>query len=94
MVFPTLDPTGADTAGFTVGVDLIGDSFEQQLLLEFAYLTTHGDRAIAQGDQYGVGARYQFPITNATLLRFDTMYGWRDGEEDVYGTRMEYRWKF
>jgi len=33
-------------------------------------------------------------ISNSTLWRFDTMYGWRDGLEDVYGTRMEYRWKF
>ena len=92
--FPILDPTAADTAGFTVGVDLIGDNLDRQLLLEFAYLSPHGDRAIAQGDQFGVGARYQFPISNATLLRFDTMYGWRGNEEDVYGTRMEYRWKF
>lgn len=92
--FATLDPTASDTAGATVGVDLIGNALDRQLLLELAYLTPHGDRAIAKGDQFAVGARYQFPITHATLLRFDVMHGWRDGEDNVYGTRMEYRWKF
>lgn len=92
--FATLDTSAADTAGCSLGVDLIGDDLDQQLLLEFSYLTTHGDRAIALGDQYAIGARYQFPITHATLLRFDVMHGWREGEKDVYGTRMEYRWKF
>ncbi|WP_201743678.1 hypothetical protein [Roseiconus nitratireducens] len=92
--FPTLDTSGADTAGGSVGVDLIGADLDRQLLLEFSYLSPHGGRAIAQGDQYAVGARYQFPISHATLLRFDVMHGWRDGQPDVYGTRMEYRWKF
>ncbi|WP_199773689.1 hypothetical protein [Stieleria maiorica] len=92
--FATLDTSAADTAGGSVGVDLIGDDLDRQLLLELTYLTTHGDRALARGDQYAIGARYQFPISNATLLRFDVMHGWREGEDDVYGTRMEYRWKF
>ena len=92
--FPTIDNTAADTAGGSIGVDLIGKDLDRQLLLEFSYLTPHGDRAIALGDQYAVGARYQFPISNATLLRFDAMHGWRAGEQDVYATRMEYRWKF
>ncbi|MEL6106521.1 MAG: hypothetical protein AAFU85_10805 [Planctomycetota bacterium] len=92
--FPTIDTTAADTAGGSIGIDLIGDGLDRQLLLELSYLTPHGDRAIALGDQYAIGARYQFPVSNATLLRFDAMHGWREGERDVYGTRMEYRWKF
>ncbi|MCS7467974.1 hypothetical protein NZK35_15070 [Stieleria sp. ICT_E10.1] len=92
--FATLDTSAADTAGGSIGVDLIGDDLDRQLLLELSYLTPHGDRAIARGDQYAIGARYQFPISNATLLRFDVMHGWREGDDDVYGTRMEYRWKF
>ncbi|WP_372894549.1 hypothetical protein [Stieleria sp.] len=92
--FATLDTSAADTAGGSVGVDLIGDDLDRQLLLELSYLTTHGDRAVARGDQYAIGARYQFPISNATLLRFDVMHGWREGDDDVYGTRMEFRWKF
>ncbi|MCO8120470.1 hypothetical protein NHH03_01880 [Stieleria sp. TO1_6] len=92
--FATLDTSGADTAGGSVGVDLIGDDLDRQLLLELSYLSPHGSQAIAKGDQYAVGSRYQVPISNASLLRFDVMYGWRGGEDDVYGTRMEYRWKF
>ncbi|MFK8114580.1 MAG: hypothetical protein AB8B91_20430 [Rubripirellula sp.] len=91
----TLDATASDTAGGSIGVDLIGDDLDRQLLLEMTYLTPHGSKnANVPDDQFAAGARYQFPVSNATLLRFDTMYGWRRGLEDVYGTRMEYRWKF
>jgi len=93
--YPTLDPTGSDTAGGSIGIDLIGDDLDRQLILEASYLTPHGGKNLAvPGDQFAVGARYQFPISNWSLLRFDTMYGWLGGLPDVYGTRMEYRWKF
>ncbi len=93
--FATLDTSASDTAGVAMGVDLLGEDFSRQWLLEFAYLTPHGDsNAAVVGDQYAVGTRYQFPISHRSLLRFDAMYGWRDGLTDVYGTRMEYRWKF
>ncbi|EMI56726.1 hypothetical protein [Rhodopirellula sallentina] len=93
--FATLDPTGADTAGGSIGIDLIGNSLDRQLLLEASYLTEHGNlNSAVDGDQFGLGARYQFPISHATLLRFDVMHGWRGDLPDVYGTRMEYRWKF
>jgi len=65
------------------------------LLLEASYLTEHGDsNPFVQGDQFGIGTRYQFPVSNRTLLRFDVMHGWRSDLPNVYGTRMEYRWKF
>jgi hypothetical protein len=92
--YPTLDPTGNDTAGGAIGIDLLGQDLDRQLLLEMAYLTPHGDSFLVPGDQYAVGARYQVAMTNRTIWRFDTMYGWRDGLQDVYGTRIEYRWKF
>ena len=93
--FATLDPTANDTAGGAIGVDLIGDDLDRQLLLEVAYLAPHGgNTANVPDDQFAAGSRYQFPISNWTLLRFDVMYGWRRGLDDVYGTRMEYRWKF
>lgn len=91
----TLDASGSDTAGGSVGLDLLGNDLEKQLLLEASYLTPHGNRnAAVKGDQYALGMRFQIPLSNSTLWRFDTMYGWRRGLEDVYGTRMEYRWKF
>lgn len=93
--FPTIDPTGSDTAGGAIGIDLIGEDLDRQLLLELAYQTPHGSKNLAvPDDQFAAGARYQFPISYRFLLRFDAMYGWRRGLEDVYGTRMEYRWKF
>ena len=91
----TLDASGSDTAGGAIGIDLLGSDLDRQLLLEAAYLTPHGSQnAAVPGDQFALGARFQIPLTNATLWRFDTMYGWRRGLQDVYGTRMEYRWKF
>ncbi len=91
----TLDPTGFDTSGGSLGVDLIGNKLDRQLLLEASYLTEHGDlNNSVDGDQFGLGARYQFPVSNAHLLRFDVMHGWRGDLPNVYGTRMEYRWKF
>lgn len=93
--FATLDPTGNDTAGGSIGVDLIGKDLDRQLLVELTYLTPHGDgNPLVPEDQFAVGGRYQFPISHRTLLRFDAMHGWRRGLENVYGTRMEYRWKF
>lgn len=91
----TLDPLAADTTGGSIGVDLIGNKLDRQLLLEVSYLTEHGDsNPNVDGDQIGIGARYQFPISNSRLMRFDVMHGWRGELDNVYGTRMEYRWKF
>ena len=92
--YPTLDATGADTAGGAVGVDLIGDDFDRQLILEASYVTPHGDRSFINGDQYALGTRYQVAISHRSIIRFDTMYGWERGDEDIYGSRIEYRWKF
>jgi hypothetical protein len=93
--FANLDATGADTAGGAIGVDLIGDDLDKQLIVEAAWQTPHGSsNPNVPDDQFAIGSRFQFNLTNATLLRFDVMHGWRRGLEDVYGTRMEYRWKF
>ena len=93
--FATLDTSASDTAGGAIGIDLLGADFDRQLLLELAYLTPHSNsNAAVPDDQFAAGTRYQFPISHRTLLRFDAMYGWRNGLNDVYGTRMEYRWKF
>ncbi len=93
---PTLDGSANNTAGGVIGVDLLGDALDRQLIIELAYLAAHGSDVgrIARGDQMGVAARYQFPISHATLLRFDAMYGARRNDTDIYGTRMEFRWKF
>jgi hypothetical protein len=94
--YPTLDATGNDTCGAAVGVDLLAPEFTQQLILEAAVLQVFGDPALrtAPGDQYGIGMRYQVPITNAHLLRFDVMHGWFERTDDATGARAEFRWKF
>jgi hypothetical protein len=94
--YPTLDATGNNTYGMAIGVDLLTDEFNRQLILETAMLHVFddADTRIAQGDQYGIGARYQVPISNATLLRFDVMHGWLQNADDVIGARAEFRWKF
>jgi hypothetical protein len=94
--YPTLDATGNDTYGAAVGVDLLAPEFTQQLILEAAVLQVFGDPVLrnAPGDQFGIGMRYQVPITNAHLLRFDVMHGWFENSDDVSGARAEFRWKF
>lgn len=94
--YPTLDASANNTFGGALGIDLLGNALDRQLVLELAYLNAHSNDGgrIARGNQAAFGARYQFPISHRTLLRFDGMYGWRENEIDVFGTRMEFRWKF
>jgi hypothetical protein len=94
--YPTLDATAANTCGAALGIDLLSPEFTHQLILETAALHVFGDPAIrnAAGDQYGIGARYQVPISNATLLRFDVMHGILNDSPDISGARAEFRWKF
>ena len=70
--------------------------FSQQLILEVAGLGVFGDPATrnAPGPQSGIGVRYQIPISNATLLRFDVMHGWLENSDDDDRARAEFRWKF
>ncbi len=92
--YPTLDSSAADTAGGSIGVDLIGNDLDRQLLLEASYVTPHGERSLINGEQFALGTRYQVAISHRSIIRFDTIYGWNDNDTDIYGTRIEYRWKF
>jgi hypothetical protein len=94
--YPTLDATANDTYGAAIGIDLLSPEFTHQLILEAAVLQVFGDPAFrnAPGDQYGIGARYQVPISHCTLLRFDVMHGWLEDTNDISGARAEFRWKF
>jgi hypothetical protein len=91
---PTLDATAADSFGGALGVDLIGDDFNRQWILEAGYASPHGDRSFISGDQFALGTRYQFAISHRSIIRMDAMHGWVRGDENIYGTRIEYRWKF
>lgn len=94
--FPLLDDSANNTYGGAVGVDLLGRSFEQQLILEAAFLQAFDDDAtrVAPGDQYAVGARYQRPLSHTLIFRADAMAGWLRNSDDILGARMELRRKF
>ncbi len=94
--YPTLDASGSSTYGAAVGLNLLSPEFTHQFIVEAAALQVFGNPALrnAAGDEYGIGARYQVPISNATLLRFDVMHGFFDNAPDVSGARAEFRWKF
>ncbi len=94
--FPLLDDSANNTYGGAIGVDLLGQSFEKQLILEFAFLQAYDDPAsrIAPGDQYALGARYQQPLSHTLLLRADVMHGWLENSDDIFGGRLELRRKF
>ena len=96
--FPTLDATANDTFGMALGLEVLsgGDRFSQQLVLEAAALGVMGNDATrnAAGDQYGVGFRYQLPLSNSVIFRADGMYGFLRNDEDISGIRLEVRKKF
>ncbi len=94
--FPTLDASANDTFGGAVGFNILSTNFDQQLVLEAACVRTHGNDAtrIARGDQYGVGFRYQLPLTNADILRIDGILGFYEDADDINGLRVEWRHKW
>jgi hypothetical protein len=94
--YPTLDPTGSNTYGFASGINLLGSQFAHQLVLEFAMLQAVGSRQFrnAVGDEYGLGARYQKPLSHNLIFRTDHMVGFREDATNITGSRFELRWKF
>lgn len=94
--YPTLDATANDTYGAALGLNLLANDFSQQLLVEVAALGVIGDDDTrnAPGGQFGVGFRYQLPLTNSLILRTDGMYGFLDNADDISGIRMELRQKW
>ena len=82
--------------GGAMGVNWLGPDFSYQIVLELAMLQTFGRpggrRAV--NDQYGVGLRYQLPLTHALLLRTDALYGFLEDANDIAGARVELRYKF
>lgn len=94
--YPTLDATANETFGFAAGLNLLAPDFSHQLIIEAAWLGTMGDDATrtARGNQCGVGARYQLPLSHRVLLRMDAMAGFLESDADVHGARIELRRKF
>ncbi len=95
--YPTLDATATRTYGGALGLEYLFN-LNQQIVVEAAAVRIMGDEnepnRPAKGDQYGVGIRYQIPLTRSWILRADAMLGWRNQEEDLAGARLEFRYKF
>ena len=91
--FPTLDGQANDTFGGAIGLNLLAQDFSQQLIVEAAAVFRGDDTTLA-GDQYGLGMRYQIPLSNSWILRTDGMLGFFRGQDDANGVRVELRKKF
>jgi hypothetical protein len=95
--FPTMDATGQNTYGAALGLQYLFN-LDQQIVVEGAALGVMGGLnepgRPAPGPQYGLGIRYQIPVTNRVILRADAMYAWREETENVGGVRGEVRVKF
>jgi hypothetical protein len=89
--YPTLDASAKKSYGGAGGVEYLFD-LHSQIVLEAAVVERMGSST--QGRQYALGARFQHKINNAWIVRADAMRGWRQGEKDVYGVRLEIRRKF
>lgn len=94
--YPKLDDTGSNAYGGAIGLQYLFN-LDQQIVFELAMVQPFEDDGIgAQDPQYGVGVRYQVPITLAWLLRADATYHIIEGDdqEDNFGVRVELRRKF
>jgi hypothetical protein len=88
--YPTLDAGAKDSYGGAFGVEYLF-SLNRQIVFEGAVVERMNDNPL--GTQYALGARYQHPLNNAWILRLDAMHGWREGQKNVYGARLEIRRK-
>ena len=73
-------------------------NLDQQVVFEVSALQIMGDtnelgRAAAD-DQYGLGFRWQLPVSRSWIVRADAMYGALKGADDIAGVSLEMRYKF
>ena len=94
---PKLDDTGHDTWGGAIGIEYLFN-LDQQIVFEMSALQIMGDAnelgRAAVDDQYGLGFRWQLPISRSWILRADAMYGALKGADDIAGASVEMRYKF
>ena len=95
--FPKMDDTGNKTYGGAIGLEYLF-SLNQQIVLEAATARIIGANnqpgRSAAGDEYGLGVRYQRPLSKSWIFRADAMVAWRSQAQDLMGVRMEMRYKF
>lgn len=92
--YPKLDDTGSNAWGGAIGIQYLFN-LDQQLVFEFAMVQPFEDDGVGARDpQYGLGVRYQIPLSHAWLFRADATYQFLDSTEDNFGIRTEVRRKF
>ena len=70
-------------------------ALDQQLVVEASVVIPHSaSNRVNKNVQFGVGVRYQKPLNNAVIVRFDAMYGNFGGGKTSTGIRLELRRKF
>lgn len=89
--YPTLDATARKSYGGALGLEYLGD-LAHQIVVEGSVVRRMSGNTL--GSQYGIGVRYQQPISPDLIIRFDAMKGWLQGQKDIYGVRAELRLKF
>lgn len=89
--YPTLDAKAHKSYGGALGLEYLFDLAHQIVIEASAVQRMSGNTA---GDQYGIGVRYQQPISPDLIIRFDAMKGFLQGQKDIYGVRAELRLKF
>ncbi len=89
--YPTLDATARKSYGGALGLEYLGD-LAHQIVVEGSVVERMSGNT--SGSQYGIGVRYQQPISPDLIIRFDAMKGWLQGQKDIYGVRAELRLKF
>ena len=89
--YPTLDAQAHDSYGGAAGLEYLFN-LQRQIVVEGAMVQRMGGSTL--GTEYALGVRYQHKINNAWIVRADAMKGWRQGQHDLYGVRLEIRRKF
>ena len=89
--YPTLDAKAHKSYGGALGLEYLFDLAHQIVVEGSAVERMSGNTA---GSEYGIGIRYQQPISPDLIIRFDAMKGWLQGQKDIYGVRAEIRLKF
>ena len=64
----------------------------RQIVVEGAVVERMGDSAL--GSRIRPRRPLSAPDHHAWIVRFDAMQGWRQGQKDIYGVRVEIRRKF
>jgi hypothetical protein len=92
--FPKLDDDGRDTLGGAIGVQYLF-GLDQQLVVEAAAVFPwDNENGNIQDNQFALSVRYQRPLSNQWIFRTDAIYGHLIGAEDIFGARVEMRYKF